>query len=279
MVHGLWSLSYIESILLGLVQGLGEFLPISSSAHLVILPWFMDFKDPGLTFSVALHFGTLLAIVTYFWKDWWEILSGSCGYMRARFKQKDVSEISFARFRLLIYLVIATIPGALAGLLLEDVAETLFRNPLLVAANMALFGGLLWAVDKWGKRTQDLSKISWSAGLLIGVSQALALVPGVSRSGATMTMGLCLGLDRVSSARFSFLMATPITLGACILKAPDFFSGDITLHVLSGILVSAIIGFLAIKFLMSFVQRHSYNLFVYYRFAFFVFVVGYALWR
>lgn len=268
-------MTLFESVLLGVVQGLGEFLPISSSAHLVIAPWLFDFHDPGLTFDVALHFGTLVAIVAFFWRDWWQIFSGSCLYL---FKKESLTtEVSLKMahnsWRLLVYLVLATIPGALIGKLFEELAETSFRAPLLIAFNMSLMGGFLFWADSKKIGETDLSQITLKQALAIGFSQALAIVPGVSRSGVTMTTGLMLGLNRVTSARFSFLLAMPITVGACLLKAKDFFSEAPTQEALIGIFVSAIVGFLSIKYLLKYVQVKNYKPFCYYRFAFTLVVV------
>lgn len=264
-------MSYFHSILLGLVQGLGEFLPISSSAHLVITPWLFDFKDPGLTFDVALHFGTLLALLVYFWRDWWGIGKNSYTYLRHRGAAPPVE--SCQSFRLLLYLVVATLPGAVIGYLLDDLAETTFRHPLLIAFTMVFLGVLLFWADWKFKGEKSLQKITWRDSIIIGLSQAMALIPGVSRSGITMTTGLFMGLDRVTAARFSFLLAAPITLGAFVFKAPQFFAAGITGPDVVGILVSAIVGFLSIKYLLKFVQTYSFRIFVYYRLGFSVLVL------
>lgn len=274
-------MTYFESIILGLVQGLGEFLPISSSAHLIILPWAFQFPDPGLTFDVALHFGTLFALIVYFWRDWINIL---WGFMRSSFRpftsREESKRLSDKRNqRLFWYLVIATIPGAVAGYFLDELAETTLRHPLLVAFNMTLLGILLFIADWKCRHRKDLKSIGLWDCLIIGISQSLALVPGVSRSGITITAGLLRGLNRETAARFSFLMAAPITLGACILKADYFFREGISLQAIVGIAVSALIGFLSIKYLLKFVQNYSYRVFVYYRFAFTVVVVGYYFVR
>lgn len=270
-------MTYLQSIVLGLVQGLGEFLPISSSAHLVILPWAFNFPDPGLSFDVALHFGTLFALIVYFWRDWIDII---WGFARSSFKPFTSTEESQRltdkrNQRLFWFLVLATIPGAVAGLFFDELAETLFRNPLLVAVNMSLLGIVLFLADWKCRHRKDLKSISFWDSLVIGICQALALVPGVSRSGITITTGLFRGLNRETAARFSFLMAAPITLGACILKVDYFFKEGISAEAVVGILVSAIVGFLAIKYLLKFVQTYSYRIFVYYRIAFTVAVVGY----
>lgn len=259
-------MTYYQSIILGIVQGLGEFLPISSSGHLVVVPWILGFQDPGLSFDVALHLGTLLALTVYFWKDWWNILKGS--YRPSK---------NPTQFRFLLYLVIATIPGALVGLFLDDIIEVHLRHPLLVAANMSLLGVILLISELRGTKQKKLGDVSLLDSVLIGVAQCLALVSGVSRAGITMTTGLLRGLDRVTAARFSFLIAAPITLGACILKVPDLVSQGVTGEIVVGVIVSAVVGFLSIKFLLQFVATHSYKVFVYYRFGFTIVVIGYYL--
>lgn len=248
-------MTFLESLVLGIVQGLGEFLPISSSGHLVIVPWIMDFRDPGLAFDVALHFGTLFALIAYFWRDW-------------------ISIFNRENRRLLILLVISAIPGGIAGVLLDDWAETVFRHPLLVAFDMALLGGILFWADRRPLGNLEINRVGYGKMFLIGCAQALALVPGVSRSGATITAALLGGLSRRGAARLSFLMATPITFGACLFKSKDFIAAGVGRPEIVGIVTSAVVGFLAIWFLLRYVQQNSYRLFVYYRFAFALFVVA-----
>jgi len=263
-------MSYIQAIVLGLVQGLGEFLPISSSAHLIIVPWLFGWGDQGVSFDVALHLGTSLAIISYFFKDWLEIFKGSALYT---FK-KNTSPENKSHRNILIYLIIATIPGAIIGLLLESIIETKFRQPLLIAFNMVLLGTLMGIADKRFSGKKTFSDLKLIDSLVMGFSQSIALVPGVSRSGVTMTTGLFLGMDRTTVARFSFLMATPITLGACVLKLPHLFSnGGVTGPLVVGIIVSAITGFLSIKYLLSFIRKYSFRIFVYYRYVFAFIVV------
>lgn len=258
-------MSYIQAIILGLVQGLGEFLPISSSAHLIIVPWLFGWGDQGASFDVALHLGTTLAIISYFFKDWLQIFKGSALYT---FK-KDTSPENKSHRNILLYLIIATIPGAVIGLLLESVIETKFRQPLLIAFNMVLLGTLMGIADKRFSGKKTFSDLGLIDSLVMGFSQSVALVPGVSRSGVTMTTGLFLGMERTTVARFSFLMATPITLGACILKVPHLFSnGGLTGPLIVGIIVSAVTGFLSIKYLLAFIRKYSFRIFVYYRYAF-----------
>jgi len=172
----------VKAVILGLVQGLGEFLPISSSAHLVLIPWFMRWTDSGLTFDIALHVGTLLAVVIYFWKDWIRLLHQGFANPRER------------EGKLFWYLVLATIPGALIGFVLEDVAETVFRHPVLIACMLMVLGIILYAADRRGQKQIEVETISLQTSFLIGLSQALAIIPGVSRSGVTMTAALALGM-------------------------------------------------------------------------------------
>ncbi|MFA7209742.1 MAG: undecaprenyl-diphosphate phosphatase [Parcubacteria group bacterium] len=249
----------IQSAALGLAQGLGEFLPISSSAHLVILPWLFGFSDPGLAFDVALHFGTLVAVLGYFWRDWLDIF-------RSALLKKE-SRMGYAE-NMLWLLMAATIPGAIIGLALESKAETVFRNPLLIAVALSAMGLALYITDKKAKQEKGMSEIGWKEALSIGFSQAIAIIPGISRSGITITTGLIQGLDRVSAARFSFLLSTPIIFGAAILKMPRLFESGMDMGVFTGILVSAASGYLAIRYLMRFVEKTSYRIFFWYRIIF-----------
>ncbi|MFZ5982422.1 MAG: undecaprenyl-diphosphatase UppP [Patescibacteria group bacterium] len=268
-------ISIWQAIILGLVQGLGEFLPISSSGHLVITPWLFGFSDPGLSFDVALHAGTLLAVGGYFWKDWMEIFKR---VLKNETKNEELITNSYGKNTLWL-LVLATIPGVLAGYFLEERAETVFRSPLLVAFTLGFVGLILYLVDKFSKHRKDLKKITWKDALLIGLSQALAIIPGVSRSGATITAGLALGLGRVSAARFSFLLATPIIFGATIYKLPELFRNEFTLVMFVGVLVSTLSGYLAIKYLLKFVEKTSYAIFFWYRLVLAGAILGLYLWR
>lgn len=258
-----------QAILMGIVQGLGEFLPISSSGHLVATPWVFGFKDPGLTFDVALHFGTLLAIITFFYKDWIQLFRG---VFHSFNKKSPASERGWnnASLRVMVTLVVATLPAAIIGKLLDDLIGSALRQPWLVAINMSVMGAfLLWADKKAQSETSpDIAGIGFKRGVWIGVLQVLALIPGVSRSGVTITTALFLGVGRQSAARYSFLLATPITFGACLLKAPDFFKGNPGWIDWVGIAVSALVGFLSIKYLLRFIQRYSYRVFSIYRFIF-----------
>jgi undecaprenyl-diphosphatase len=267
-------LTPFHALVLGILQGLGEFLPISSSGHLIAVPWMLGWPDSGLAFDVALHLGTLVAVAAAFWKDWIRLLTaGVKGVLAGR-------PLADPDSRLLFYLALATIPGAIAGKLLEDWAETTFRSPLLVATMMAVMGVVLWIADRRANRVPGDEHFSLRDALLIGASQALAIVPGTSRSGVTISTGLLLGHRRDAAARFSFLLALPITAGAALLKVPHLFrAGADTGPVLVGMGAAAVSGFLAIRLLLALVRTRTYMPFVLYRFGFAALVVAAALWR
>src|SRR5688572_22740263 len=208
-------MTYFQAIVLGIVQGLGEFLPISSSGHLIVMPWLLGWQVQSLAFDVALHLGTLAAVLYAFAGDWWRLVTSA---VRAVVRGQAATDPDL---RLLVLLALASIPAGVSGLLLDEWAETTFRNPLLVAFDMAAMGGVLYLADR---RASGGIKEAWTASLrdalLIGAAQALALVPGISRSGATISMALFLGFRREEAARFSFLLATPLTFAAVALKVP-----------------------------------------------------------
>jgi undecaprenyl-diphosphatase len=249
-------LTILQAVILGLAQSLGEFLPISSSAHLVLIPWLLRWTDPGLTFDVALHVGTLVAVVLYFWKDWWQLII------------KGFTDVRSVKGRLFWYLVVATVPGAIAGFLLEKKAETLFRSPLLIAIMLILMGIFLYWSDHRSSKNIEMNNITFRTSLLIGISQALAIIPGVSRSGITMTTGMLMGLTREGAARFSFLLSTPIIFGAAMVKLPGLISNPsaITVDFAIGMAVSCITGIASIGFLLRYVQTKDFLPFAWYRF-------------
>ena len=272
-----------QSIILGIVQGLGEFLPISSTAHLILTPYLFGWQDPGLAFDVALHVGTLIAVLAYFYTDWVVICKKALNNLK-QINQKNNYTLYSDRSivynqKLLWFLVLATIPGILAGYFLEEQAETVFRHPLLIALALAAAGFILYVADRKSKKTKDLGKITREDAIWIGVSQALAIIPGVSRSGVTITAGLMAGLDRVSAARFSFLLSTPVIFGAAALKIPHFIQNGITVPVVIGIMVSAISGYLAIKYLLKFVEKASYAVFFWYRLGLAVIIIAVYMMR
>jgi undecaprenyl-diphosphatase len=253
-----------RAVVLGILQGLGEFLPISSSGHLIVVPWLMGWPDSGLAFDVALHLGTLAAVAFAFWRDWVRMIGAGLRGLRAGKPLADPDA------RLLWYVALATLPGAVAGKLLDSWAETVFRSPALVALMMALMGVVLWLADRRAGSAADApDAIPLRDALLVGLAQALAIVPGTSRSGATISMALFLGQRRESAARFSFLLALPITFGAALVKVPDLLrSSADTAPVVLGMVAAAVSGLLAIRLLLAYVRVRDYKPFVYYRFAF-----------
>ncbi len=262
-------MTLFQAVVLGLVQGLGEFLPISSSAHLVLAPWLFNWPDPGLTFDIALHIGTLIGVLMYFWRDWVTLVT------------KGLTNPRSTDGRLFWFLAAASVPGAAVGYLLEDMAETVFRSPLLIAAMLILMGVVLLLADRKVSHKTHVRDITFATSFLIGLSQALAIIPGVSRSGITISAGLVLGLTREGAARFSFLLSTPIIFGAALVKLPFVASNPemITTSFIVGMIVSCITGILAIGFLLRYVQTRTFLPFVIYRFALGLVIVACALTR
>jgi len=248
-----------QALVLGLLQGLAEFLPISSSAHLAIVPWLFHWPDPGLSFDVALHFGTLIAVIWYFRAEWAALL-------RATWQIVTTRKIETVEQKRAAFIVLATIPGGIAGLLLADKAETAFRNPALTASALIVLGILLWLADRLARADKPITHMKWIDALLIGIAQIFALVPGVSRSGSTITAGRALGFDRNGAAAFSFLLSMPIIAAAVVLKVPHVMrESGLALPLLVGVAASAISGWLAISVLLKYVSRHSYGVFALYR--------------
>jgi len=253
--------------ILGIIQGLTEFLPISSSAHLILVPWLLGWDPEGLTFDVALHVGTALAILIYFRTEWIrlgrEALRGLV----------DGRPLGSPQRRLAWYLVLGTVPAAIAGLTLEEVVENQLRSPLVTVVTLAVFGVLLYVADVRGRHSRDLESLGWADALWIGICQAVALVPGVSRSGITITMAMLRGLDRSSSTRFSFLLATPIVVGAGILACYRLLASAsgpeavaIRWDVLAaGSIAATIVGMLCIKYFLRYLRTRTFTPFVIYR--------------
>ncbi len=242
------------AIILGLLQALGEFLPISSSAHLVLFSFFTNQEYQGLTFDVLLHLATLIAVCAYFYKDLLVLI------------KKGLTEPKSEDGRLFWYIGLATIPAAVAGYFLEDLAENTFRAPHILSCTLIIFAILLFIADRKGKQNIK-DNLSLKIMMLIGCAQALALVPGVSRSGITITAALFLGLSRSLSARISFLLSMPIIAGAAVLKISHLSLSQINAPLIAGFLSALIGGFLVIKFLMKYIQKHNFDIFVYYRIA------------
>lgn len=269
-----------QAVIMGVLQGLAEFAPISSSAHLVLFPWLVGpgltktgwITDPGQAFDAALHIGTAIALIIYFWGEWAQIISAWWGSVIGKQKWESVS------VRMAWLIIVASVPGALFGKLFEKKLETLFDvdahkwAPAAIAIFLILMGGVLWLADHYGKKARTLAQVTMVDAIVIGLSQALALFPGVSRSGATITAGLAMGLKRDSAARFSFLMATPITLGAGLLKVFELRHSH-EAHpqasaLVIGIITSAIVGYAVIRWFLTYLQRQNLNLFVLYRIVF-----------
>ncbi len=251
-------MNVFQALVLGVVQGLSEFLPISSSAHLSLVPFIFGWKDPGLAFDVALHLGTLAAVLWYFRQQWIDLTKAGFEILLTRRVSGD------DQWRA-VYIVIATIPAAIGGLLLQDYAETVFRNPMITAWALIILGVLLWAADHFSPQVRALRELRWIDALLIGLAQVCALIPGVSRSGSTMTAGRALGFDRTSAATFSFLMSMPITAAAAVVKVPEALREGVTLPIVVGILASGISGWLAISVLLKYVSSKSFGIFAIYR--------------
>ena len=252
-------MTIFQALVLGILQGLTEFLPVSSSAHLALAPYLFGWQDPGLAFDVALHFGTLVALLWFFRKEWGELIVAAIAVIRKR-KAETPEE------KRVVFLIIATIPGAIGGLLLEKKAETVFRAPALTATMLIVMGIVLWAVDRFASQDRKIDGMRWLDSLLIGLAQVAALIPGVSRSGSTITAGRALRFDRQSAAVFSFLMSMPIIAAAVVLKGPEALRSDgVTPEIIVGVLASAISGWLAISVLLKFVRTRSYGIFALYR--------------
>ncbi len=256
-------MTMFQAMVLGTVQGVCEFLPISSSAHLALVPWFFRWQDPGLAFDVALHWGTLMAVLLYFQRDVRLLIQGFWGslFRSTRDFQNNLYQ------RMVWLLVIASVPGAIIGKLFEEQAESTFRNPMLIAITVGGFAMILWVADQFGHKLKRLDGTRWWEALMIGCSQALAIIPGVSRSGSTIAAGLGLGFQREDAARFSFLMSIPIIFGAGLVKIRHLGGGVGWAELAVGFLASAIFGFLSIRYLLRYIAKHDFKIFVWYRLA------------
>ena len=251
----------MEALILGIVQGLTEFLPVSSTAHLILFPWFFRWTGEldSLTFDIALHAGTLLALLVCFWKDWVDL------FLRKR--------------RLLAMILLASVPAGVAGLLLNDIVEHSLRSPYLISVSLVVFGCVM-LIAETRSTEKSVEQISLADALTIGIAQAIAILPGVSRSGITISAGLFRGVARESSARFSFLLSTPVIAGATLLHAKKLAANPADYHInlfLVGFIASAVTGFAAIRFLLSFFRRHPMNVFAYYRFVLAAVIIA-GLW-
>ncbi|MBZ0318675.1 MAG: undecaprenyl-diphosphatase UppP [Anaerolineae bacterium] len=266
-------MNLIEAIVLAIVQGITEFLPISSSAHLALVPWWLGWDDASLFFEVVVHLGTTLALISYFWADWRELIKAGLQILRQR-------KIVTAQERLLLWIAIATIPGVIGGFLIEPYFDGTLSEPAQVAAQLYLTAALLIFSEWYTARTyaagtgRNLDSMKLTDSIAIGVAQAVAIIPGISRSGSTIATGLALGFNREAAARFSFVMATPIILGAGAKKLLDVVTGSESVAnseifpLVIAFIVSAVVGYLSIAFLLQYVRQHKLYGFAYYVIAF-----------
>jgi undecaprenyl-diphosphatase len=263
-------MSLIHAIILGVVQGITEFLPVSSSGHLILVPWFFDWRffleNPELnkTFDVALHVGTFLALLAYFWREIGRLI---VSFFRTITRRRNESPEE----RLVWYLLVGTIPAGIAGVALESFIEDQLGRPWLIAILLAVFGLVIYVVDRYAPQRRDIDDMRWSDAIWIGVAQVLALAPGVSRSGITMVTGRGLGLDRESAVRYSFLLSIPVTGAAAAYKllkvAMNGLPPGTTGPFIWGTLFSAVAGFIVVAFLLSWVRKHTFLIFAVYRWA------------
>jgi undecaprenyl-diphosphatase len=284
------SMTVFQAIVLGIVQGLTEFIPVSSSAHLIIIPWLFHWDDPGLAFSVALHLGTLAAVLWFFWADWVRLVRAGIASIAERRIGSDADR------KMAWFLVIGTVPGLIAGALAESKIKDLFHRPgvpetapamIAMAGVIALLGAVLFLVERKAHHDRPMNRITFKDSMVIGLAQALAIFPGVSRSGSTITAGLAVGLRRDAAAGFSFLLGTPIIAGAGAKTLLDMYRGtaggalgtqDLVQFAI-GFITAAGIGYLCIRFMLRYLQKHSMNLFVFYRWALAAAIVAVALAR
>ncbi|MGH9518593.1 MAG: undecaprenyl-diphosphate phosphatase [Terriglobales bacterium] len=295
-----------QAVVLGIVQGIAEFFPVSSTAHLILFPWLFGWPDPGLTFDVALHAGTLAAVIGFFFTTWIRIIRAGLGAAIDIHTGASISGPALTtQRRLLWFLVIATIPGGIVGLLFDKQIESTWRNPLIIAASLILVGIVMGIADRIPDRiekaraevngsgrgtavataaarqvrkTKDFDQVTFMEAVWIGCAQAVAVIPGVSRSGATITAGLFAGMTREASARFSFLLATPIIAGAVLDKAWGLHKTGLpaAMHApfAAGIIASTIVGIASIGLFLRFLKLSTLRFFVWYRIVLGVLVIG-----
>lgn len=259
----------IQALIMGLVQGLTEFLPISSSGHLILVPWLFGWKDQfidSVAFTVVLHMGTLLALLAYFWRDWLTLVPAGLASIRDRSFRGDDDR------RMAWLLAVATIPAILVGPLFDSAVEAAVRKPAEVAVMLCVGAAILWLAERWGSKAREMGSLTFVNAVGIGVAQTIALVPGISRSGISISAGLFLGLKREAAARFSFLLATPVVAGAGVWEARKLLTHEAGVNpsaelVVIGFVAAAISGLLAIHFMLEFLKRQPVTVFVVYRVA------------
>lgn len=267
-------MTILQSIILGIVQGVTEFLPVSSSGHLILIPTLFGWDLQDLSFDVALHIGTALAVLLFFWKDWYNMLSSFYLDVRKQFLSRDFGVSKLRReTKMLLTIIIVSIPVGIAGLFLESTIEEMFRSSLFVAVMLILVSFIMFAADRFAKVNYDklepdLFNIPFVKALIISLSQILALFPGTSRSGISISTALFNKIDYKQSARFSFLLATPLILGAGLVKLPDIANSSVELvPLIVGFITSFVTGILAIKFFLEFLRKQGLMIFIVYRIA------------
>ena len=288
-------MTHLWAIVLGVVQGISEFLPISSTAHLKLIPWMFGVRDPMLSstaFDIALHAGSFIAILIALWRDWVDLVMGALGRPPSGAGDDVMARPGFAR-KFIGFLLLTSIPAALIGVAFDkklemfstpDIAgaaatgidaQTFHFAPLLLGVTMIVFGVVLWAADHYVKRKEPLEQMNWLKALLIGFAQALALIPGVSRSGATMTMGRLVGIKREDVARYSFMAALPVIGGAAVFGLGHEPIGTLlSVDWVLGFTASAITSVLVMRWMLGYVRNHSFALFMWYRIAFGLLVIA-----
>lgn len=266
-------MTIIQSIVLGILQGIGEFLPISSSAHLILIPYLLGWEESSMAFDIALHFGTLLAVLAIYFMEWWRLFIGAIKNITSKKKTTEG--------KMFWYLVAATIPAALVGFLLDDIIENFFRGQIwLIALFLALMGVFIYAGDRWAtkyykRKEVKFEDITLKQAFLVGCSQAFAVFPGFSRSGTTILAGRLMGLSKEAITKFTFLLSVPIIAGAAVLKIGDL---EMTKEVIIGIVTSFIVGVISIKFLLSYIKKHDFSVFAFYRIVIAIIVYIKLIW-
>jgi undecaprenyl-diphosphatase len=265
-----------QAAILGIVQGVTEFLPVSSSGHLIVIPQIFHWGGlvNSLDFDVAAHLGTAIALILFFWRDWVRLIAS----LLAALPQGRRKILADSDSKLLILIVVGSIPAGVVGVLFDKFIETSLRSVLLVGIVTIVFGVLLWIADQAFSRQKKIFQVDWIDSIVVGVAQAIALIPGVSRSGITITAARFQKFDREAAVRFSFLLSTPAVFGAALLTAKDLVVSTANFQIfLSGFVFATVSGILAIKFLLGFVQKHNFNVFVIYRLVFGAFLIFWVL--